>query len=275
MSSVSEDTWTAVVADWLTTGAINTVACGLAYRTFPRTQLGKTLRYLAFTELFRGIGYTFQAVALWNVDPRLVNAISSSTYGSLWGVTDILCIHYSWMKLSIIAPSMQHNYVQATFYTFYVLIWLTHPSITIFELIRYFSDNEYGNDNIFKLIKFTFIFILDFILTLRILYEISLRLNKRTMTFRQQDDFEKKYMITSLIRIIFGSLLYMALTICYFIYGQFPSITQSIFTIDQIKRILPTLLVIDFLLTKVETYETFNSDQNFTPSTITTRFRTV
>ncbi len=275
MSSVSEDTWTAVVADWLATGAINTVACGLAYRTYPNTQLGKTLQYLALAELFRGIGYTLQAIALWNVDPRLVNAISSSTYGSLWGITDILCIHYSWMKLSIIAPSMQHLYVRAIFYTFYVLIWLTHPSITVFELIRYYSNSEYGNDNMFKLIKFTFIFILDFILTSRILYEISLRLNKSTITFRQQDAFEKKYMIISLIRIIFGSLLYMALTICYFIYGQFPSITQSIFMIDQVKRILPTLLVIDFLLTKVETYETFNHDQNNTPSTVTTRLRTI
>jgi uncharacterized membrane protein len=275
MVSISEDPWTAVIEDWLTTGAINTVACGLAYRTYPKTQLGKTLRCLAVTEFARGIGYTIQAIFFRNVDPRLVNAISSSTYGSLWGVTDILCIHYSWQKLSVIAPSMQHQIILAIFYTLYVLIWLTHPSITVFELIRYYTSSEAGDDNIFKLVKFTFIFILDSILTSRIVYEIYLRLNKNTETFRQQDEFEKNYMIISLIRIIFGGLLYMSLTICYFITGQFPSITQSVFMVDQIKRILPTLLVIDFLLTKVETEETFYHQRDHTVNMITTGLRTV
>ncbi len=62
---------------------------------------------------------------------------------------------------------------------------------------------------------------------------------------------------------MFGCGLYISLTLCFFISGNFPSVTQSVFVLDQIKRLLPSILVIDFLLTKIETlsYADRNSGQ--------------
>lgn len=247
------DKWTSVVADWVTTSLLNGGVCFFAAYTSNNKPLGKTLKWLGLAETTRAFGYIIQSLAFRSLDDRIVNAISSFTYGSLWGITDILCIHYSMLKLSIIDPLLHQKYVNVLFYATYVFIFGTHWAIAIFMIIWYIEDKNLSDD-VFKVLKFGAIGVLEWFLICQIMvqaFKCWTRLDPSR--FKRQIRYERQFLTMTLARLLFSSLLYVILIISYFMDGNFPSVTQAIFIVDQIKRLLPTILVLDFLLTKIET----------------------
>lgn len=253
MDTPNGDRWTSVVADWIVSGFINAAACTFAANSYPRAPLGRTLLYLGFAELARSIGYSLQLIFMRTLDDRLVNSISSFTYGSLWGITDILCIDYSLIKLGVMDPHLRLRTVQFAFRFIYVFIFATHWATGVFTLIWYFSDQQ-KSDNILKLTKFGAIGLLESYLIFRIIVRLrAFFVDQPDVRFDRQRRYERKFLAQTLARMLFGSLLYMVLTVCYFVTGQFPRVTQSVFVVDGVKRLLPTILVMDFLLTKIET----------------------
>ncbi len=168
MATPNGDKWTSVVADWITSGFINSAVCAFAANSYPETPLGKTLLYLGIVEFVRSVGYSLQSLFAQGLDDRIVNSVSSFTYGSMWGLTDILCIHYSLMKLSIVDPHLCRISVRTAFRVTYAFIFATHWGIGIFALVCYLTGQN-KSDNNFKLVKFVAIGLLESWLIFRIL----------------------------------------------------------------------------------------------------------